>query len=51
LAGFIRTYDNVVERIVDFGEALDDMKRLLKDISKTKHRQVLWIGSTQILFM
>ena len=42
---FVRGYfeDTEVpeERIVDFDEALDDMKRLLKDISKTKRRQVL----------
>jgi hypothetical protein len=29
------------EKIKDFDEALDNMKRLLKDISKTKRRQVL----------
>ncbi len=29
------------ERIVDFDEAFDDVKRLLKDISKTKRRQAI----------
>lgn len=32
--------DGPEERIVDFSKALDDMKRLLKDISKIKRHQI-----------
>ena len=33
--------DGPEEKFVDFSKALDDMKRLLKDISQVRHRQVL----------
>jgi hypothetical protein len=29
------------EKIVDFDRVLDDMERILKDISQVRHRQVL----------
>jgi len=39
--GYFEDTEIPEERIVDFDEALDDMKRLLKDISKTKRHQTL----------
>jgi hypothetical protein len=44
LLDYVREYfetEDPEKRIVDFDQVLDDMKRLLKDISQVKHRQVL----------
>ncbi len=41
MAEYFKEGEDSEERIVDLDDALDDMKRLLKDISKTKRRQVL----------
>ena len=42
---FVREYfetEDPEEKVVDFDDAIDDIERLLKDISQVRHRQVLW---------